>query len=108
MSLTQSTHAIRRGHLQLVDENYRSPFVEAKFEYDSAREEFIVTLEQAGRCLDVRTGKAHAKRDLTLWFESIDGQKPRIPWSYIEVKGEWQARVLMREIFFDVHEAFEN
>jgi hypothetical protein len=106
MSFTQASQPTRPRHLRLVDENYRSPFVEAVFEYDRTSREFIVTLTQNEEVLDIRIGKIHAKRDLTLWFESIEGQKPRIPWSTIEERGEWRATVLMREIFFEVVGAF--
>lgn len=91
----------RSRHLQLVDENYRSPFVDAIFRYDGANRRFVVDIEQDGRHLETRRGRAHAKRDLTLWFQTIDGEKPRIPWSKIEAMGEWRARVLMREAFFE-------
>ncbi len=91
----------QRRHLQLVDHNYRPRFVDVKFRYDQASGQFRVELEQGGECLETRTGKPHAKRDLTLWFESIEGVKPRIPWSRIESGSDWQARVLMREAFFE-------
>jgi len=88
-------------HLQLVDENYRPHYVEAHIGFDEKSGRFSVTLEQFGQHLETRTGKVHAKRDLTLWFESIDGEKPRIPWTRI-AKGEaFKARVLMRETFFE-------
>jgi hypothetical protein len=89
-------------HLQLVDENYRPRFVDATFTYERATGRFVVELEQFGEHLETRAGKAHAKRDLTLWFESIDGEKPRIPWAAIESGQTWHARVLMRDTFFEV------
>lgn len=90
-------------HLQLVDENYRPRFVEATFEFDRSTGRFNVHLDQCGERLETRSGRPHAKRDLTLWFESIDGAKPRIPWARIASEGEWHATVLMRDTFFEVH-----
>lgn len=88
-------------HLRLVDENFRPHYVEASIDFDEQSGRYSVELEQFGRLLETRSGKAHAKRDLTLWFESIDGEKPRIPWARIARGERFQARVLMRETFFE-------
>ncbi|MES2963183.1 MAG: hypothetical protein V4760_04775, partial [Bdellovibrionota bacterium] len=75
---------------------------------ESATGRYLVHLEQFGEHLETRTGRSHSKRDLTLWFESVDGEKPRIPWAKIEGGEVWHACVLMRETFFEVRRVLGN